>query len=222
MLNYDFSASLNSLLTDTDFIYTAMTNGAININKGMTKRLNRLSGYGIELRPIEESDLEQLLEWRNRHDIRIMMKNQGLISFDSHVAWFKALGTKSTQQHFAIDYKSTLIGSANVSLIESTSDSTQMQFEPGLYIGHEGYKGNIVAFAPSLVLNDYCFDYLGAKRLVATVLLQNKAAIAYNTKLGYQAMSEQCTEGEKEWLIMGLQKQEYQHATKMIRGFLSR
>ena len=181
------------------------------------KQINTLQGYEIELRPIEESDLTQLLEWRNRHDIRIMMKNQELISFDTHLAWFQSLADKHTQQHFAIDYKGQLIGSANISLLATSTEGDEAQFEPGLYIGHDKYKGNIIAFAPSLVLNDYCFTYLSASRLIATVHKQNETAIAYNKKLCYQLYDEQ-----DEWIKMTLVERDYQQATKVIRGFLSR
>lgn len=191
-----------------------------NRQANFANRREELSGYGITLRPIHEDDLEQLLSWRNRHDIRIMMKNQEPISLAQHRAWHHSISSKPEQQHFAIEYKGVLIGSANIRLLQM-KDAKQTHFEPGLYIGHEEYKSNILAFAPSLVLNDYCFGFLSASKLKATVHKSNQAAIAYNTKLGYRLSSLSYSE-QDEWLTMLLNYDDYQHATKVIRGFLSR
>jgi RimJ/RimL family protein N-acetyltransferase len=180
-----------------------------------TMILPHLSGYGVELRPIQEGDLAQLLNWRNREDIRGMMKSQDIISMPEHIAWFKGLVTKQHVQHFAVCYKGALIGAANI-MTESDSLNFCQRIEPGLYIGEEKFRGNILAFAPSLVLNDYCFETLNVSGLIATVNSKNSQAITYNEKLGYQIVER------GEWLSMTLNIDDYLAATKMVRRFLSR
>lgn len=176
---------------------------------------HELSGYGLVLRPIEEKDLAQLLAWRNREDIRSMMKSQNIISMSEHMAWFIGLANKQHVQHFAVCYKGTLIGAANI-MTDSDSLSLCQHVEPGLYIGDEKYRGNILAFAPSLVLNDYCFDTLNVSSLTATVHHNNSQAISYNEKLGYRIAKR------GDWLTMTLNIEDYLEATKMVRRFLSR
>jgi RimJ/RimL family protein N-acetyltransferase len=193
----------------------------------------RLTAYGIELRPIEEADLSALLAWRNREDIRSMMKSQEVITMENHRKWFSSVVDVSaadkndsenvlgklndlSAQHFSICYQSKLIGSANI--ISRDAPLVQAKIiEPGLYIGDEKYRGNILAFAPSLVLNDYCFAELGVALIEATVHVNNAQAIGYNKKLGYQI-----AEADSTWIKMTLDAEQYLDATKQIRAFLSR
>jgi RimJ/RimL family protein N-acetyltransferase len=185
----------------------------------------RLKGYGVALRKIEEDDLEQLLSWRNRPDIRTMMRSSEVISKASHHRWFNGLSLQANVRHFSICYKDKLIGSANL-VTESATLFEATKVIPGLYIGDMQYRGNILAFAPSLVLNDYCFETLGVGTMVATVHHENAAAIAYNTKLGYKINStrqDKINPEEAEcWIDMTLIKENYQPATVMVKRFLSR
>ncbi|MBF7072359.1 GNAT family N-acetyltransferase [Glaciecola sp. MH2013] len=214
--------------------------------------MTHLSGFGVVLRPINEEDLSDLLRWRNREDIRSMMKSQSIISMDDHRRWFSSIvqlnnadiDSKAAQhctsdsiaiqsQYFAICYKAELIGSANITT-EALSLSKASEVEPGLYIGHERYRGNILAFAPSLVLNDYCFKELKVKRICATVHANNHQALAYNAKLGYKLSSSDEQDSQKSshdhvagsekhpWIKMTLQEEDYLRATAKIRQFLSR
>ncbi|MFT4766768.1 MAG: hypothetical protein ACI9OH_003901, partial [Oleispira sp.] len=48
----------------------------------------RLSGYGVELRSVVESDIEMLRQWRNKDDIRSMMKSTSYITKEQQKAWF--------------------------------------------------------------------------------------------------------------------------------------
>lgn len=181
-----------------------------------------LSAYGVTLREIQEQDLPQLLTWRNRHDIRKVMKTSDEISASEHLSWFKSLATKTDRQYFSILYKDELIGSANISCEHGSVHSAEL-IEPGLYIGHEKYRGNILAFAPSLVLCDYCFNVIKAKKLLAIVSHQNEQAIAYNKKLGYSiepSDNDDCA--EQQWITMGLCKDDYEQSTKTIKSLLSR
>ena len=208
---------------------------------------HRLSGYGVELRSVAQSDIETLRQWRNREDIRSMMKSTSYITEQQQQAWFESLEDATHVRHFVIRYKGEDIGSATLTGLSFVSGFTDdlenaEEIEPGLYIGHENYRNNILAFAPSLVICDYCFDELQVKKLTATVNASNKQALSYNQKLGYIEESRFFTElsdedegddsgtssdGEnsatkQEWVSMTLQRKDYVEATKQMRDFLSR
>lgn len=216
---------------------------------------HRLSGYGVELRSVAQSDIETLREWRNREDIRSMMKSTTYITEDQQQAWFESLEDATHVRHFVISYKGEDIGSSTLTGLSFVSGFTDdlenaEEIEPGLYIGHENYRNNILAFAPSLVICDYCFDELQVKKLRATVNASNKQALSYNQKLGYTeesrfftASSEEGeaelvtgtsstdtaissnkdnTQNKQEWVAMTLHRKDYVEATKQIKDFLSR
>lgn len=177
----------------------------------------KLNGYQVELRSLEESDLEQVREWRNSPQVSQYMLSQEEISAEQQQAWFKKNQRDPSQQHFVILYKSEAIGVANIKSrgINNPLDRAKV-IEPGLYIAVEKYRNNILAFAPTLLLNDYCFETLGAEKLVAVVKADNLAALNYNEKLGYKV------ENRAEVIDISLVFEDYQRHTAQLKGFLSR
>ena len=176
-----------------------------------------LAGYQVELQQVQEQDLERLRKWRNDPAVSQYMLSQDEITEEQQLAWFKKVQRDPTQQHFVILYKGLPIGSANiksrgigVALCEATS------IEPGLYIADERYRNNILAFAPTLLLNDYCFERLGVAKLVAVVKAENQAALNYNKKLGYKI------DQQGDLIDISLNFEDYQHHSKQLKGFLNR
>ncbi|MFT5712028.1 MAG: RimJ/RimL family protein N-acetyltransferase [Glaciecola sp.] len=199
----------------------------------------RLSGYGVELRSVVESDIEMLRQWRNKDDIRSMMKSTSYITKEQQKAWFDGLEDATHVRHFLISYKEQGVGSATLtgtSFVSGFTDDLEnaKEIETGLYIGHESYRNNILAFAPSLLTCDYCFDELQVERLVAMVNSSNKQALSYNERLGYkklsrfftevseQTSSEEIKTSRQEWISFTLVRKDYIEATKQVRNLLSR
>lgn len=199
----------------------------------------KLSGYGVELRSVIKSDIEMLRQWRNKDHIRSMMKSTSYITKEQQQVWFDSLEDATHVRHFLISYKEQAVGSATLTATSFVSGFTDdlenaREIETGLYIGHESYRNNILAFAPSLLACDYCFDELQVEQLVATVNSSNKQALSYNEKLGYKEVSRFFTEvaeqtsssdiktRRQEWISFTLQRKDYIEATKQVRNLLSR
>jgi RimJ/RimL family protein N-acetyltransferase len=199
----------------------------------------RLSGYGVEMRSVVKSDIEMLRQWRNKDHIRSMMKSTSYITKEQQQIWFDGLEVATHVRHFLISYKEQAVGSATLtgtSFVSGFTDDLEnaREIETGLYIGHESYRNNILAFAPSLLACDYCFDELQVEQLVATVNSSNKQALSYNEKLGYKEVSRFFTEvaeqtsnsdiktRRQEWISFTLQSKDYIEATKQVRNLLSR
>ncbi len=177
----------------------------------------RLQGYGVVLRAIEVNDLETLRTWRNDPQVSQFMLSQEPITAEQQSAWYAHIQRAHNQQHFVIEYKGQAIGSANVKTRGIAENLLHAQtLEPGLYIGEAAYRQNIVAFAPTLLLNDYCFETLGCKRLRAVVKAENQAALNYNQKLGYRIVEH------GDLIEIELNFEDYQTHTRMLKGLLSR
>lgn len=177
----------------------------------------RLSGYQVELTQVTADDLEQLRNWRNDPQVNQFMISQQEITMDQQQAWFNKVRRDKGQQHFVIRYKDTPIGYANLKargLGNTLTDAIAV--EPGLYIACEQYRNNILAFAPTLLLNDYCFDSLGVEKLLALVKESNLAALNYNKKLGYSIVER------GELVKIELTAENYKKHTEQLRALLSR
>lgn len=179
--------------------------------------MTELCGYQVRLRPVAQTDLEQLRRWRNTPEIREQMLDPQIISAEQQQAWFNNIQRSKTQRHWIIEYKGQPIGSANIrSAYKGQPIAEADSIEPGIYIGVAQYRANILAFAPSLVLCDYCFNALGCKQLKAVVKASNQAALNYNLKLGYRVLSK------GKLVEIGLVESDYQHHTAQLKSLLSR
>jgi RimJ/RimL family protein N-acetyltransferase len=180
-----------------------------------------LSGYQVILTEVCEDDIETIRQWRNDPAVSQYMLSQDLISVEQQQAWFNKIQRGDSQQHFVIHYKNQAIGVANIrACYQGESLKTARTIEPGLYIAHEKYRNNILAFAPTLVLNDYCFEELACQQLKAVVKGDNQAALNYNKKLGYQI--EKYSESLEELVEIRLNKVDYRQHTVQLKALLSR
>ena len=176
-----------------------------------------LSGYQIQLKPMQQADIEQVRLWRNDPEVAQHMLSQDEISAEQQQAWFNKISVDKRQQHFVIFYKDKPIGAANIkAYYQGENLENARAIEPGLYIADERYRGNIVAFSPTLLLNDYCFEVLGVQKLVAVVKASNVAALNYNLKLGYKV------ENAGDLLEISLNYADYQQHSKTLKALLNR
>lgn len=176
-----------------------------------------LSGYQVSLQTVTETDLEGIRQWRNDPSVARFMLSQDKISVEQQRAWFKKITRDPCQQHFMIHYKNQPIGVANIkSYYQGETLVSARAIEPGLYIADERYRGNILAFAPSLLLIDYCFEGLAAQSLKAVVKADNQAALNYNEKLGYQI------EKQGELVEIKLNRDDYAQKTQGLKALLNR
>ena len=175
-----------------------------------------ISAYKVVLRDIVETDIETLRQWRNQDDIRSQMLDQQMITVEQQQAWFKGLAQHDTQQHFALEYKSQLVGYANIkSPCQLPLTQTEQTLETGLYLGAPKYRGTFLAFCVALALTDYCFNQLEAKQLVATVLPSNQAALNFNQQLGYVIVKQ-----DKTQVLMQLALADYEACKVKLTRFI--
>ncbi|WP_414830119.1 GNAT family N-acetyltransferase [Alteromonas sp. H39] len=181
-----------------------------------------LSGYQVTLEPLAEADIMQLRAWRNSDFIRQKMVSSDTITEAQQRAWFSKVQADLHQTHWIVRYKGKPIGATNLKTLADDSAASVFNadvVEPGLYIGDPAYQGNILAFAPTLVLYDYCFDCLKINALQATVKADNRSALNYNEKLGYETVTHS---DDGHWVTLRITHKGYEEATSTIKRFLSR
>ncbi|MEQ5807014.1 GNAT family N-acetyltransferase [Alteromonas sp. NFXS44] len=177
----------------------------------------RIKAWQVTLRPLEEGDLDKLRQWRNSDYVREKMVSTSLITAEQQAAWFQKISHDPSQMHWIIEYKGRPVGSTNVKVpvIGETVVSARV-LEPGLYIGEPDYQGNILAFAPTLAMYDYCFSHFNVTEFSAAVKPDNDAALKYNRQLGYEIS------GQDDFVRLRLQKEAYERQTVTLKSFLSR
>jgi len=175
-----------------------------------------LEGYQVKLVPVGASDLEMLRAWRNDPKISQHMLTKAKITKAQQIRWFEKVSQDASQKHFVIWYKGKPIGAANIKALDGKCLESTSVIEPGLYIYEDKYRANLLAFAPTLLLNDFSFYDIGVEKLKAVVLAENQAALNYNQKLGYTIVNE------GPLIEIELERLSYEVASKPLKGLLSR
>jgi UDP-4-amino-4,6-dideoxy-N-acetyl-beta-L-altrosamine N-acetyltransferase len=132
------------------------------------------------LRLLKESDLEQVLNWRNSERIRANMYNDHVITEAEHFAWFGKLQTNPNCCHLIFEYQGVPIGVVNITQIDNNNNRCYW----GFYLGVENTPPGC-----GLVMGyyglDYIFDELHIRKLCSEVLAFNFPSLKYQLKLGF-------------------------------------
>lgn len=155
----------------------------------------KLSGYGIQLEPLNLETAELLRQWRNSPRILEQMEYQETITPEMQVKWFASLRGDQFQ-YFIVYTKDMPIGMIHLSHI----DKTNKEAEAGLFIGEERFSGTGVALGASILLLDYAFGILGLERVFAKVKSGNIPAEKYDALLGFEKWEELPT-GFNRWVL---------------------
>ena len=128
-----------------------------------------LSGEYVFLRAIEQDDLPQLMEWRNKPELRKFFRETNEINSINQSKWFDIVNDKnSIHKMFAIVKKDTneLMGACGLCYIDWINRSADFS----IYIGFDNiYIDEQYAIDAAKLMRDYGFDILNLHRLWAEI-----------------------------------------------------
>jgi RimJ/RimL family protein N-acetyltransferase len=144
-----------------------------------------LLGQTTGLRAIEADDLAQLLEWRNRPELRRYFREYRELNGSQQQAWFdgKVNGDPSTRM-FAIIERSSgrLLGASGLCYIDWVNRTADFS----IYIGADGlYIDPVFAPDAARTMIAYAYDELGLNRLWSEIYAFDKAKTAFFAALGF-------------------------------------
>ena len=142
----------------------------------------------IELRPIEERDIETLRVWRNDSSNSKYIRKIPEITPSQQQAWFESYLQNESEFGFSIvDGNDELLGSVFLYGIEGT----QAEFGR-LIVG--AAKGKGIGGKTTNAILHLAFEELGLTKVVATVSVDNIAALIIYTKVGFRVTGRQFNE----------------------------
>jgi UDP-4-amino-4,6-dideoxy-N-acetyl-beta-L-altrosamine N-acetyltransferase len=178
---------------------------------------DEINAFNVQLKPLQQADLLQVLQWRNSPEISSQMLDQSLISPEQQQRWFERIRQDRHQMQFVIYYKNQQVGLCNLkSSIQAPLIANQTA-DAGFYIGDNRYRGTMLAFFAALALNQYAFSQLGLKQLKAQVKSSNNAALRFNQQLGYQADPVQ---NQAQMICMTLEPEAHLDAAAKFSTFI--
>lgn len=129
------------------------------------------------VRTMIASDLEQVLAWRNHHEIRRYMLSPHEISLDEHVKWFELASRDQARQLLIFEANGCSLGFVQ---FKFTSDKIS---DWGFYASPDAPKG-IGSKLGTAALN-HAFLKLGLHKVCGQALAFNEASIRLHKKLGF-------------------------------------
>lgn len=134
------------------------------------------------LRPVDASDRDRLLAWRNSPQVAAFMYSDHLITREEHDRWFDGLAGNPRRRDWIV-----LLGAEPVGLTSLVDiDPVQGRGTIARYIAEESARGQGVGGFAEFKIADQAFGALGLRKLWSEVLATNQAALASHLSSGFR------------------------------------
>ena len=139
----------------------------------------RVSGYGIQLRTFDTTDLEQVRLWRNSASLNRVMYNPRIITKEEQVQWYASVDL-SRNVHFIVEYNNEAIGFCSLKNIEHQGHSA----EQGIFIALPQYQNSPIGVSMLFCIMDFGYLQFGVTHYYGHVLKENVKAYEVYKSIG--------------------------------------
>jgi RimJ/RimL family protein N-acetyltransferase len=167
----------------------------------------------MQLRPLQEAELEQARQWRNAPHVRANMAFQAEISPAMHAAWWQGLDP-SCQRYWIFSRGGRDMGIVHLKNIDWPLKTA----EAGVWTADPGENGSPWPVLAVLALMQHAFDDLGLTTLQAKLRSDNAHILAFNRALGYRFLSDEAP----GFIRMEVDLAAFQAATVQLRRAATR
>lgn len=133
-----------------------------------------------QLRPITETDVPMILEWRNHPDVRRMMYTQHVITAEEHLAWWRSQHGRDDRRHFIFEADDVALGVVSFSAINFVDRMADWAF----YARLPAPKGTGRRMESAAL--DFAFQEIGLTKLCCEVLSFNTRVIDLHKSFGFR------------------------------------
>lgn len=131
------------------------------------------------IRPMTQSDLEQILAWRNDPEVRRYMYTQHEISLDEHTRWFERASQDASRHLLVFESDGVPLGFINIHQI-----TTGGVADWGFYAAPDAPKGTGRQLGQAV--QHYVFVQAGLHKLCGQALAYNERSIRFHQNLGFR------------------------------------
>jgi UDP-4-amino-4,6-dideoxy-N-acetyl-beta-L-altrosamine N-acetyltransferase len=169
--------------------------------------LGEINWQECRLRPMTESDLEQVLEWRNHPDVRRHMITRREIGMDEHREWFQRCQRTGSRQLLLFQCQGVDLGFVGFSRVQD-----QRASEWGFYLAPGAPKGTGNKLGGAAVR--HAFELLNVHKIFGHTLGTNTRGIRFHQRMGFRVeglLREQHFDGEQyqDVVCFGLLRDEW-------------
>ena len=135
----------------------------------------------IDLRPLENTDADRILAWRNSPDVRAYMYTDHIISPEEHTRWFAGIEGDETRAYWIIEMDGRPVGLANLADIDQLNQRCAWAY----YLADPAVRGlGLGSYVEYWVL-EYVFEGRRLAKLWCEVLAGNEAVWKLHETFGF-------------------------------------
>ena len=131
------------------------------------------------LRPMNKSDLQQVLKWRNHPDVRNYMYSTHEISMDEHCAWYANASNDPAINLLIYERDGHACGFVNITRTRCPDVA-----DWGFYLAPDAPRGSGLGLGMQAL--KYAFAQLCLHKICGQALGFNVRSIAFHKRLGFQ------------------------------------
>lgn len=134
-----------------------------------------------QLRKLEKSDLEMVLNWRNSERIRSNMYTDHVINLDEHLTWYERIKDDKTCIYLICEYQHKPIGLIYFTEIDKNNSKCYW----GFYLGELEIplgSGSVLGFLSM----EYIYEIIAIRKVCSEVLAFNEKSLNLHKKLLFQ------------------------------------
>ena len=138
-----------------------------------------ITRQSFSLRPLKETELGLVLNWRNDSRVREVSQSNHLILEDEHLRWFRRMHLSPNAQLLMFEFEGRPTGCVNF------TDMSDGQARWGFYLDPDQTRKGLGLKMGFLAL-DLAFSKMGLKVIKAEVLSSNLRGFEYHKRLGFR------------------------------------
>ena len=146
------------------------------------------------VRPVKETDLENIMRWRMDPEITKYMNTNPKLTLEGQKKWFASISANPAVRYWIIEVDGEGAGVINLTGLDREDGVTGWAY----YVGEKRLRSMKLALALEMSLYDYLFDVLGRKSLVGDIFTLNKGVIQLHLLCGSKIVEEKKDHVQKE------------------------
>lgn len=136
------------------------------------------NNFNCHVRIMLESDLEQVLEWRNYLEIRRYMYTQHKITLEEHSSWYSKASNNPDHYLLIFELDNIPTGFININKIANSNVANW-----GFYVAPNSEKGTGKKLGITVL--DYAFKVIELHKICGQALAYNIPSVKFHTSLGF-------------------------------------
>lgn len=138
----------------------------------------------ITLRPLQESDLTMVRQWRNHPDVRRFMYTQHEICEEEHRAWFQRASSDPHRHLLLAKRHDDAFGFITIQVVSAVAKRAEW----GFYLAPDAPRGSGQALGAAAL--EHAFHHLALHKLCGEALASNDRSIRFHERLGFTRESQ--------------------------------